>query len=399
MKVNLSEYEYFTEEVKYLRVFTIKKKRKRYKLGNNSISSSSSYTNDFSEPTTPSEDRKNIFKVLKLPEIAKNKLYEETSEEKQSKERNDYSNINKLPTIVKSNIEKKKSHVIKKLRFDVDQNDKPVSSQVRLYTPPYEDDPIDSDIIKATITEIPKLVRENTIFKFKPTNNSRESCITKEEFLLTVNTTEKVQNETKQEKSALSNLNSNNEQKNNIENKLCTNLKNEKNNKHETDEKLSLKEDKNLKKAGSVTANSSLGDIKLEKRLSISNNVMQRTRYPWMVKTYLDQRWHNGRKQKFYHNLEQQQKFTQQERKLNKLEKQKQKDYAFSRQRVQLLELRNKYENEKERRIQTQHVKLSLIDEEDKVNRSVYGLPNKKDASKKKKKLKLTNLTRQDHLP
>merc|ERR1712096_2915 len=112
-KVNLSEYEYFTEEVKYLRVFTIKKKRKRYKLGNNSISSSSSYTNDFSEPTTPSEDRKNIFKVLKLPEIAKNKLYEETSEEKQSKERNDYSNINKLPTIVKSNIEKKKSHVIK----------------------------------------------------------------------------------------------------------------------------------------------------------------------------------------------------------------------------------------------------------------------------------------------
>ena len=65
--------------------------------------------------------------------------------------------------------------------------------------------------------------------------------------------------------------------------------------------------------------------------LKLRNVFKTRTRYPWMVKTYLDQRWHNGRKQKFYHNLEQQQKFTQQERKLNKLEKQKQKDYAFSR--------------------------------------------------------------------
>lgn len=50
-----------------------------------------------------------------------------------------------------------------------------------------------------------------------------------------------------------------------------------------------------------------------------------------MVKMYLDQKWHNNRKQRFYKNLEYQQKFTQQERELDKLEQQKQNDCALLR--------------------------------------------------------------------
>jgi len=382
MEVNLSDYEYFTEEVKHVRAFKSEKLIKPLIEDSKNNISSRNHTNDCIELIKQSKDEKTIHEVLKLPEIVKNKQHEGKTEENLENS----SDLNILPSIVKSKDEKNKSNVFKKLRFDVDENNKQIGSNVRIYTPPYENNTSDSDKDNLTEVEIPKLVREKTVFNFKPTNKSNESFLEEEKDLVRVNGTKKVENCKKQEDD-MESFSAKNDQKNNSEKDTSIDkIKNADNNeetiKSKVTDVLPKKQDKNLEKVEIIkTNNGSIENLKVEKRLSISNKVMQKTRYPAMVKMYLDQKWHNNRKQRFYKNLEYQQKFTQQERELDKLEQQKQNDCALLRQREQLLELRNKYEIEKEKRIQTQHVKFSLMYEVDKVDRSVYGLPNKKGTS------------------
>ena len=273
-----SDYEYFTEEVTHLRAFKSEKHIKPHIEDGKNIISRRNYTNDCTELIKPSKDVKTIHKVLKLPDIVKNQQYQEKTEEKLQS----CSDLNKLPSIVKSKDDKNKSSVVKKLRFDVDENDKQIGSNVRIYTPPYENNAPDCNKVNFTEVEVPKLVREKTVFNFKPCNKSNESFKEKEKHLVKVNGTKKVQNYKKQE-DCIENLNAKNDQKNNAEKDTSNNkIKEADENKKEeiikkkvTDD-LPKKQDKNLKKVKSDTNNGSLKNLKVEKKLSISNKVMQK---------------------------------------------------------------------------------------------------------------------------
>ena len=239
--------------------------------------SSRNHTNDCIELIKPSKDEKTIHEVLKLPEIVQNKQHEGKTEENLKNS----SDLNKLPSIVKSKDEKNKSNAFKKLRFDVDENNKQIGSNVRIYTPPYENNTSDSDKDNLTEVEIPKLVREKTVFNFKPTNKSNESFLEEEKDLVRVNGTKKVENCKKQEDD-MESFSAKNDQKNNSEKDTSIDkIKNADNNeetiKSKVTDVLPKKQDKNLEKVEIIkTNNGSIENLKVEKRLSISNKVMQK---------------------------------------------------------------------------------------------------------------------------
>ncbi|XP_077966104.1 uncharacterized protein LOC120335847 [Styela clava] len=99
-------------------------------------------------------------------------------------------------------------------------------------------------------------------------------------------------------------------------------------------------------------------------------------KYRKAMAIYLDERWQNNRKEKFYDKLEQLQ-LNQQRKKNNLTKKEKQKIHeSKDRQLEQLRLIREKHQKIRTRRLSTQHVKWKYVLGSGESDREQYGLPS-----------------------
>merc|ERR1739838_461184 len=116
---------------------------------------------------------------------------------------------------------------------------------------------------------------------------------------------------------------------------------------------------------------------------------LQRRRYKKIVNVYLDERWHHERKAEFYRKLENQQGKRLVERRKENRSRENAMIVGMEKQHGQLRHLRQKYDEEKKKRVATQHVKWKFVKEKSN-DRLQYGLPNDLELPSLKDRNKIT---------